>query len=166
MNRRLRDTVVFSGLLGAVPRAKVRATSTNRRPTSTSWPAFVATSVTAERTAADLLGWTGDPLTDSAEHKLTVAGLARRDPDVLAELRRLLRAVGDHVADLKRRHAVDQCLVRLGVDRDAVSWPAPRPDTSPTAAGTCPAAASRSRAISSCSCASLPGDGSADRRMW
>ena len=51
MNRRLRDTVVFSGLFGAVPRAKVRATSTNRRPTSTSWPAFVATSVTAERTA-------------------------------------------------------------------------------------------------------------------
>ena len=52
MNRRFRDTVVFSGLLGAVPRAKVRATSANRRPTSTSCPELVATSVTAERTAA------------------------------------------------------------------------------------------------------------------
>jgi hypothetical protein len=36
VNRRFRDTVVFSGLLGAVPPATVRAMSANRRPTSTS----------------------------------------------------------------------------------------------------------------------------------
>ena len=52
MNRRLRETVVFSGLLGAVPRATVRATSAMRRPASTSTPAVVARSPTAERTAA------------------------------------------------------------------------------------------------------------------
>jgi hypothetical protein len=36
VNRRFPDTVVFSGLLGAVPPATVRAMSANRRPTSTS----------------------------------------------------------------------------------------------------------------------------------
>ena len=165
MNRRLRDTVVFSGLFGAVPRATVRATSANRRPTSTSWPALVATSVTAERTAAELLGRTGDPLTDRAEHQLTVAGLARRDPDVLTELRRLLGAVGDDVADLQRRHAVHQRLVRLGVDRDAVRA---RPSIRYISHSGRDLSSGRepSRAMSSCSCASLPGDGSADRRMW
>ena len=52
MNRRLRDTVLLSGLLGAVPRATVRATSATLRPTSSSCPELVATSVTADRTAA------------------------------------------------------------------------------------------------------------------
>ena len=62
VNRRFRDTVVFSGLLGAVPLAKVRATSANRRPTSISCPELVATSVTAERTAAS---WTPGRATQS-----------------------------------------------------------------------------------------------------
>ena len=52
MNRRFRDTFVFSGLDGAVPLAKVLATSVNRRPTSSRCPELVATSVTADRTAA------------------------------------------------------------------------------------------------------------------
>ena len=52
-----------------------------------------------------------DPLTDGAQHQLGGAGLVRRDPDVLTEYRRLLRAVGDDVPDLQRRHAVDQGLV-------------------------------------------------------
>ena len=62
-----------------------------------------------------------DPVADGAQHQSGGAGLARWDPDVLTERRRLLGAVGDDVPDLQRRHAVDQRLVRLGVDRDAVA---------------------------------------------
>jgi hypothetical protein len=51
-NRRLRDTVVFSGLFGAVPRATVRATSAARRPRSTRCPVLVTESVSADRKAA------------------------------------------------------------------------------------------------------------------
>src|SRR4029077_2397313 len=61
-----------------------------------------------------------DPLADRTDEKSGVAGLARRNPDVLTELRGLLRAVGDDVPDLQRGHAVDQRLVRLGVDGDPV----------------------------------------------
>jgi hypothetical protein len=51
VNRRLRDTLVLSGLLGAVPRASVRATSNSRRPTSITRPELVTSSVTSVRTA-------------------------------------------------------------------------------------------------------------------
>ena len=51
-NRRLRDTRVFSGLFGALPRATMRATSAIRRPRSSICVLLVTVSVTAVRTAA------------------------------------------------------------------------------------------------------------------
>ena len=91
----------------------------------------------------ELLGRTGDPLTDGAEQEPTVARLTRRDPDVLTELRRLLGAVGDR----RGRSRAPSCRSPA----PGATWcrwrcgygPGPRSDTSPTAAGTCPAAASR-----------------------
>jgi hypothetical protein len=105
--------------------------------------------VTAERAACNCRP--GGPATPTAEHQVTVAGFAARNPDVLTERRRPLGAIGDDVADLQRGHAVDQGLMGLGVERQRfLARPSIRyisHSGRERSSGRDP-----SRAISSCSC--------------
>lgn len=106
-----------------------------------------------------------DPVADRAQHQPRGAGVALGYPDVFGKRRWTPRPIGDHVAQCQRRHTVDQGLVRLGVEGDAVFS---RPSTRYISHRGRDLSSGRAanRAINSCSCSSLPGDGSADRRTW
>ena len=89
-----------------------------RRPAA---PCLVAISGDRDADRGQLSAGPGDPLADGAEQPVwrrsaRAPGIQMSSPNSGG----LLRAVGDDVPDLQRRHAVDQRLVRLGVDRDAV----------------------------------------------